>query len=286
VAALALAVCASTLTVRGQGEGVDPAGDPPPAPAPAPLNGGEPGVLTFPSIRIDVPNQRVDVRGWFVIDSPRVPLEYLLTTPEGKMHETLIASECGGDHLMLGLIMLGLEPVAGCEGRGDPRPLSGPRVALELTWTDAEGQQRTARAEDLLFDLYHRRTMEHVGFAFTGSRFLVPQGAAAPRRKSGGESPEVLAAQKHGSLIALYHDPDAVLDNPLLAGGDVPVITPTFGRPEVSRLVPGDERYVANPELVPARGTPVTITARPVAAEQLPAPSDPARAGGRSDDDR
>jgi hypothetical protein len=47
------------------------------------------------------------------------------------------------------------------------------------------------------------------------------------------------------SLITTYHDPDSILDNPLPTGGD-------------------DETYRVNDKLVPQKGTPVTLTIKPV----------------------
>lgn len=232
-----------------------------------------PRVVELPGLRIDPAARTLQIRGWFVVTSPRVALEYLLSTQEGKLHETLIATECSAEHLMLGLILLGLEPDNELQARGDPRPLRAPRLRITARWRDEHGVEQTAPVESLLYDLFARSTMPEVGWAFTGSRFV--RGSSGQGERGG----RTLAADVSGGLIAVYHDPDAVLDNPLLVGGDVPIIVPTFERPEVVRILPGDERYVAYPERVPARGTAVTLTARPLAP---PSPANAERKrGGR-----
>ncbi|GIW71265.1 MAG: hypothetical protein KatS3mg102_0807 [Planctomycetota bacterium] len=239
--------------------------EPPAAPRGAAAGAdSEQGVVRFDGIRIDLARRRIEIDAWFVVTSPAVALEYLATRPEGKMHETLLAFECEADKLMLGLILLGLEPVPDVPFRGAPQPLAGPRLAIEVLWQDEDGTPRRARAEDLLFDRFHGRAMERVGFAFTGSRFV----AAGPAPGSEDRAPPALAAALSGSLIALYHDADAILDHPLVLGGDVPLIVPTFAVPEIVTWVAGDERYVAHPGRVPPRGTRATVVLQPL--EQLP----------------
>jgi hypothetical protein len=214
------------------------------------------GVVRFPGISIDPAGKRIEVEATFAVTDAF--LEYLLVAEGGKAHESLFIAGCRGEHLQLGLIALGLEARPEVHFQGEPLALSGPRVAIEAVWEEGSAR-RTERVEDLLQDVRLGRAMERVGFAFTGSRFVKNPAArrdpAAPR--------ELLAAAASGSLIAVYHDPDAVLDNPLVAGGDVPLLVPTFRMVEVAGWVAGDERYRARRD-APARGTRAVLVIRPI----------------------
>ncbi len=222
--------------------------------------------VSFPGIRIVPTERRIEVEAAFALSGEGYFLEYLAVAPHGKLHESLFTISCAPEKLQLGLILCGLEPKAEVQYHGEARELTGPRVAIEVEWKDEAGAAKRARVEDLLHDVRFGRPMERTGFAFTGSRFLK---AYAPRRPprdapAGPPAPpeEIFAATSSGSAIALYHDPDAVLDFPLLSGGDVPILAPTFGLVEVAGFVPGDERFKPISGL-PRAGTPATLHLRP-----------------------
>jgi hypothetical protein len=70
--------------------------------------------------------------------------------------------------------------------------------------------------------------MEHTDWVFSGSR-----------ARNG-----VFMAQSTGTLIVTYHDPDAILDNPLPDGAD-------------------DTVYIVNGQVVPPKGTEIKMTLMP-----------------------
>ncbi|HVY61170.1 MAG TPA: YdjY domain-containing protein, partial [Planctomycetota bacterium] len=202
------------------------------------------GVVAFPGIKIFAKERRIECDAAFDLVDGAATLEYLAVAPNGKLHESLRELRCAPEKLPFGLILLGLDPKPEVEYQGEGRPLSGPRVAIEAAWTDPKtGEERRSRVEDLLEDARFDRPMERCGFAFTGSRFLARGAPSAPAGTHGPPPPapagapkpakpaprEVFAALASGSVIALYHDPDAVLDNPLISGGDVALLAPTFG---------------------------------------------------------
>jgi hypothetical protein len=183
----------------------------------------------------------------------------------GKVHETVLVLDCQPSHLSIALQLLGFadggqvkavrkiqaeengKTVAkevevveenGPNYLGDPRKPVGDRVIVMVSWTD-EGREHSVRAEDMVWDRARGRSMPRVGWVFTGSRYV--------QNPLNGR--EEFAADHSRTVMTTWHDPDALLDNPLPDGGD-------------------DEAYFGNPDVVPTRGTPVTVEFRkPTEAE-------------------
>ena len=233
------------------------AGEPETATPTAALRASEDGVVRAEGIRIDVRRRQIAVDGWVSVASSTVRLEYLATSERGKLYESLLGIRCDPEKLQLGLLLLGIKPRAELSRRGQPLALSAERVRIDIAFTGADGGEKVMRIEDMLIDTYYGKTMPHVGFAFSGSRFLGGSQEQAPK----------LAAALTGNALALYHDPDAILNYPLLGGGDVPLFVPTFQLTEVVGWVAGDERFVANAEHLPERGTKVVLRLSPLASE-------------------
>jgi hypothetical protein len=249
----------------------------PPAEADKPPQVGDNGVLTFPGLKIDPASRKIEVEAWFVIVQSEKPLEYFAVHSKGKMHETLLALECSLEKLNLGLLLCGLEPLADIQYQGEPRAPKGPRVALTVRY-ELEGKVVERRAEELIYDMYTGRDLRQTGFAFAGSRFTEQKGA------EGEVVAKRFAAEATGNAIALYHDPDALLDLPLLLGGDIPLLAPTFQQPELVDWLSADDRFFAYPGRVPERGTGCTLILRPLGhaakhpgapGKVPPAPRDP-----------
>jgi hypothetical protein len=246
----------------------------PEAPAPPPGAEVRDGCLAFPNLRIYTKERRIELDGW--VAQCDVLLEYVAVTSQGKLHESLFGVDCDPDMLQLGLILLGLEARPQVQYQGQPLVLEGPAVAVEAEWdeTPQEGDGGAApkRVRRSVAELVHNPyaatgAVESPGrFAFTGSRFIenpelrfvdAEQAAALPK--------EVLAAKASGNLIALYHDPDAILDNPLATGGDIPLLLPSLQAPDLLGWIGGDEFHRAATEKLPPRGTKVTLHLRPFA---------------------
>jgi hypothetical protein len=236
--------------------------DDPPAAAPASaapdrgaaLEGDPAHVVRFPGIRIDPIARTLAVDAWFAVVDGSTRLEYLAVTDKGKVHESLLVLECAPERLQLGLILLGLEPKAEVRYQGEARALTGPRVRVEAEFVRA-GERVRVPVEALIYDLYAQAPLAPLGFSFTGSRFLDREGAGP-----------LFAADASGNAIALYHDPDACLDNPRLAGGDLPLLVPSFGMVELVDWLYGDDRLVAHRDRLPDRGTDATLIIEPLGA--------------------
>ncbi|MEZ6188687.1 MAG: YdjY domain-containing protein [Planctomycetota bacterium] len=213
------------------------------------------GILKhFPGITVFTKEQRVEIQGSICLKrSPA--LELLACMPKGKTHESLLLLDLhpqdGPEHLATALILIGLEPTPQVNEFGEAIALAkGQRVLVEVEWAAADAPpldasapapvegRITRRAEDLIYDKRTGQAMPRVGWVFTGSRkVMVP---TPPDFKT---EHEVFAASYTGNIAATYHDPDCLLDTPLLEGGDDTVYVPYEGR-------------------LPERGTPAVIHMR------------------------
>lgn len=132
------------------------------------------------------------------------------------------------------------------DGQPASRSLSGlllePGEEGSITGAAAE-----VRGDELLKRHPGGQALPRFDFVFSGSRF-------EPNPRTGENV--FLAEAEGGTIIATYHDPAAILDNPLRAEGG------------------NDEAIAANEEHLPVQGTPVVLTLRPAA------PAPPAPEGG------
>ncbi len=165
-------------------------------------------------------------------------IEVVISTPGGKLHESILVASIQPLHLHAALLLLGLIPGSNpgwyllpdpsMRPEGWDRP-PGSRVNVFVSW-DTPGGLREVRAESLLMDIRSGDTMPKTDWVFIGSG-LSPRG--------------MYFAEEIGSLMTSYHDFTAVLDNPLKAG----------------RL---DEFMHADPTVVPGPGTTVRIRMIPL----------------------
>lgn len=256
--------------LSGPDDPVQPA-PPPPAPPeevdPASVKPVVEGPITrLPGIRIWRDEKRIEVDGLVCIKQGPA-LELMGCTRRGKTHESLFLFECAPEHLQLALILIGLEPTPQVDDFGQAIALEkGEKVVLEVSWKAEDAPQNDAAApapvegrirrwvEDVIWDRRRRGSMQRVGWVFTGSRQVkVP---APPDWKT---EKEVFAAGYTGNVVAVYHDPDAILDTPLAEGGD-------------------DTLFYPYAERLPEAQTPIVIHIRPWSAADQEAhggPSDP-----------
>lgn len=154
-------------------------------------------------------------------------IELLACTKIGKVHESLLVMDVEPIHLQTALILLGLEFKGGIRYQGDPLTPKGDPVQILVEW-NSEGKTKRCRAEDLVYNRAKQSTMEHTNWIFSGSRM-----------KNG-----VFMAQSTGTLIVTYHDPDAIIDNPLPEGKD-------------------DTVYISNSQVIPPKGTEIKMIIMP-----------------------
>lgn len=199
-------------------------------PSPPPVERITDNVVRVGNVLVDTQERMVTCPGVVNMDSG--PVEYLAVGPKGKLHESLLRLDIRPIHLQVALLLLDLEPRNVLRYQGDRRTPQGAPVELLVRWRDAAGKTQEHRAEDLLLEMPGQRPAPHGPWVFTGSRIL----------KEGFE------ADLSHSLIAVWHDPAAILDNPRPAGAS--------------------NAYVVHSRRTPKRGTKVELVIR-----ALPAPA-------------
>ena len=133
-------------------------------------------------------------------------LEYAVVGDRGKLHESLFHTLAEPLDLQVSLLLLGLR------GRGDlgqpPEPAAAPRGDALQVWiewrSDPAGAARRTRLEDWILDARTKASMPPVDWVFTGS--WVQDGT--------------FMAQLERSIIAIYRDGLAMIENPLPEASD------------------------------------------------------------------
>jgi hypothetical protein len=186
------------------------------------------GVFQVGDVTVNKPLGLVRLAGEINMDQGLV--EYLACGPLGKLHESVLVLHAQPYHLQVALLLLGLEP-------GD-KPLShqgaeetpqGDPVEIRVSWKTPDTKTMDERAEALIQDHRTQKPMQRTDWVYTGSQIIDGK----------------FMAQLEQSIVATYHDPYAMFDHPLSTGTD-------------------DTLYYVNQQLVPPKGTPVTMTIKPI----------------------
>ncbi|MCK4908803.1 MAG: hypothetical protein KAS70_02790 [Planctomycetes bacterium] len=193
--------------------------------------------------KVYLKEKRIEISG--MITNPTWPLELLACAEGGKDYESLVVMECKPQNIHLALVMFGLKEGVGPTYFGDPVKPTGDLVLVFLEW-EKDGQTISARTEDLILDARTKETVDRVGWSFTGSDFvdeLDPDTGKPTGRK-------IYLANSTKTIIATYHDPSAILDNPTRGGG-------------IGNI------YYPHKDKLPPKGTPVKIVIRVPTAKEL-----------------
>lgn len=185
-----------------------------------PLKMIEKGVYEIGGVRIIKKEGRVEFPA--TVNMDKGLLEYLIVGDLGKLHESLLSTEVEPYSLQISLLMLGLEgstnPLA---GQGDSRKPEGDPVSILVRWGNAD-KFREVRLEDWV--ILNKKPLDKINWVFTGS--VVSNG--------------VFLAQAERSIVAVFHDPVAIIDNTMAEGTS-------------------DEIWFVNEKKVPPAGTSVTV---------------------------
>ena len=176
-------------------------------------------VFRVGAVTVDTGAKTVTCPGVINMDAGAV--EYLAVAAGGKLHESLLRIDARPLHLQVALLLLGLEPKNVLQAQGEAKIPQGDPVEIRIRWRDAAGNTREVRAESLLVSGSKDVSMPDHAWVFTGSRIL----------KEGFEGDIAK------SLVAIWHDPAAILDNPLSSGAN--------------------NVWSINPKRTPKRGTPI-----------------------------
>lgn len=182
------------------------------------------GVYKIGKVVVDQKKREVRLEG--VVNMQQGLVEYLAVADRGKLHESVLLLDAEPIHLQLGLILLGLKYGRNLKFQGDTDVPLGDHVDIFVEWMD-KGKKKQVRAEDLIFNQQTGKSMRHTSWVFSGSV----------------EMEETFVAGVERSIIATYHDPASIIDNPLPEGED-------------------DTILYSNEKLLPTAGTEVTVFIR------------------------
>ncbi|MDB6136452.1 MAG: hypothetical protein JWM59_4695 [Verrucomicrobiales bacterium] len=174
-------------------------------------------------------------------------LEYALVHEAGKVHESLLSTAVSPFDLNVVLLLLNYQECAGFFDQSNKQagamPVKNPKIdptaqlMATVEWKAPDNSAKSARLESLLLNIDKKSTVTEGPFTYTGS-LLMQDGT--------------FLAKDTGSILALYADVAAVINNP--RGGNE-----------------NDDIWVPDKTKVPDRDTPVTVILQPYAAAK-PAP--------------
>lgn len=188
-----------------------------------------PGIFRIGDILINKKERSISFPA--MVNMEKGLLEYLLVREGGKTHESLLRTAVDPYSLQIAFLLLGYEgtdrPLA---RQGDPDTPRGEVVGLTVTRAGTGGTAETVDYERWICRKIDREACEvpRLEWVYTGS--VVRDGR--------------FLAQLEGSVIALYHDPAALIDT-TTKGGE------------------SDRIWFVKEGAVPAVGTPITVTIRP-----------------------
>jgi hypothetical protein len=160
-----------------------------------------------------------------VVNLKESPVEYFLVADYGKIHESVLRSAVQPFHVNLALLLLGAKGAGTNALPEDPKlALPGDKVTIEVRWKTDKGE-KTARAEDLVFNRRTQSPMARGSWVYTGSVIFEA----------------TFLAQQEGSIVSLMTDPVALVNNPQPGRED-------------------DENWRPNPKALPDVETPVDVT--------------------------
>jgi hypothetical protein len=153
-------------------------------------------------------------------------LEYLIVRNSGKVHESLLRTAVDPYYLQIAFLLLGFEGTdRPLRGQGDPERPKGDSVEIIFEF-NPRGQNLMFKAEEWVATGVNESFKEAgpMEWVYTGSRVMDGR----------------LLAQMGGSIVAIYHDPDALIDN-AAPGGE------------------SDKIWFVKEGAVPPVGTPVNV---------------------------
>lgn len=208
----------------GQSPQPDSTGKPPAPWASSGIELVDTGLYRIGSVLIDRRSSTISIPG--AVNMREGAIEYLAVTPDGKTYESVLTLRAKPLHLQLALLLLGAEYGGGLAFQGDSALPAGDSVEIYATWVTDKGDSVKRPVTDFLYDREAKRAMPACKWIFTGS--MIRDSAS-------------FAADIEGSIIAVYSDPVAILNNPRSGRFDQTMYNP-------------------NPDVLPPLGTQITMT--------------------------
>lgn len=173
-------------------------------------------------------------------------IELFICAEGGKDYESAVVSSCDVQQLDIAMVLSGMKKGKLRQKQDEASKDEGSRVLVFVQWKEKDGTLRTCRAEDLVHDVVNKRTMPRVGWTYVGAW---EEDIDPITSKPTGS--KYLRAVRSRTLLATFHDPGALLDNPIIKeGGD-------------------DTAYHANAKALPPSGTEIKIIFRLPSEEEM-----------------
>lgn len=161
-----------------------------------------------------------------ILNMVQGPLEYIACVRQGmKAYETLIELDCNAFEFNVACILIGLDPKKSTVPKRhfDPEPAKGDAVSLNIEWHD-QGQVKRFPPEKLIKG--GEEALSTGNWVYTGSTII--------------EDGRYLA-DLMGPVIGFVHDPAPIIEH------------------SVGAHSTGYGMLVPNPEVLPAKGTPMRL---------------------------
>ena len=185
-------------------------------------------VFQMGTVVVDTHKKEITVHGEINIASDDTIIEFFACGTRGPSHESILMLDTEPLFLFTALGLLDLEAGMNLEVQGDPRDPEGSHVQIWVEWE--QGNKVVSRpARDLVWNVMSGQPMQKTHWVFTGGRLAKNQ----------------LTSQLTHNIIAVYRDPDSLINNPLPGGTD-------------------DRTYLVNTDVVPPKGTKVKVIIRPI----------------------
>lgn len=207
-------------------------------------------------IRIDRENRTIEFDGFVPVDAhiegaPNLYLEVMVSTPDVRAHEALVASRASAADIHAALLLIGLEPGATGSWTWDgakvkTNPPTGPGVEVRFRWKDERGESHDDLASDWVVS------------AVTGARLTDSVSADEPRWVFAGSKMvarngrEWYAAEAEGTIVGLH------------TFGSETIAWRGVYSPSAEVL---DPEWIADPTRVPRAKTDVVVVIRALAEE-------------------
>ena len=208
-----------------------------------------PGIFEVGAVRLDKNAGTVTFLAKVNMDDGL--LEYLLVSPQGPMHESVLVTDASPQEVHMAMLLLGAKGMTQPQNGQLPAridaeflarapKLTGDRIFLTVKWKDKDGKEQTAPAERwIVRKIFMPKkptkivTAEDGPWLYTGSFFHENR----------------FIAQVEGTFASLVTFPSALINNPRTGSND-------------------DHLWFVKTEAVPPVGTPVEFTIKLEPADQ------------------
>ena len=152
-----------------------------------------PGLYEIGKVRLDQKKRTIAFPA--TVNLREGPIEYVLVTDSGKIHESLLRTDVNPSSIQMALLLLSATaPVTNAAPGTRSQAIAGSRIGIEISWVDKK-KIRRQRAGDFVWDRAAKSRLGRGKWYFCGSSFR----------------PDGFAAQLDGSIITVIDDGDAII---------------------------------------------------------------------------